>query len=376
MPMTMEVGIFQLLPAPETLSDREVIEQALWEVDCAEAGGFGSVWVAEHHLSPFGLVGTPSVYAAAVAQRTRRVEVGYAVAVLPLHHPLRLAEEIAWVDNLSRGRLLVGLGPGFSPYDFGAFGVPLDERHARMKEGEAILRGALSQQTFSYAGRFWRIPPVTLRPRPFRGSAPPFLRASSSLESLRRAALDGARLLLGLKPIAQIAERIAAYRECRSRLGCPAAQIDGEVADFRVLRRVSLAASDEQALADARQALRWETLAARRIHGAGNDGGTVVTDDSAGSAGSRGSDDSAGSASDAASAVPGGCIGTPEAVLRELLALRALGVRHVIAWLNFGDMPFAKVRRSMELLSREVIPALAGEAETLAPRRARGATGS
>src|SRR5437879_2052726 len=64
---TMEIGIFQLLPAPETLSDREVIEQALWEVDCAEAGGFGSVWITEHHLSSFGLVGAPSVYAAAVA---------------------------------------------------------------------------------------------------------------------------------------------------------------------------------------------------------------------------------------------------------------------------------------------------------------------
>src|SRR6266851_1431297 len=117
---TMEIGIFQLLPAPEALSDREVIEQALWEEDCAEAGGYGSVWITEHHLSSFGLVGAPSVYAAAVAQRTRRVRIGYAIAVLPLHHPLRLAEEIAWVGHLSNGRLLVGVGPGFSPYEFGA----------------------------------------------------------------------------------------------------------------------------------------------------------------------------------------------------------------------------------------------------------------
>jgi alkanesulfonate monooxygenase SsuD/methylene tetrahydromethanopterin reductase-like flavin-dependent oxidoreductase (luciferase family) len=176
----MEIGIFQLLPAPEALSDREVIEQALWEVDCAEAGGFGSVWITEHHLSSFGLVGAPSVYAAAVAQRTQRVRIGYAIAVLPLHHPLRLAEEIAWVGHLSRGRLLVGVGPGFSPYEFDAFGVPLGERHARLEEGSAILRAALSGEPFSYAGRFWSIPPVTLRPRPFQGCAPPFLRASSS----------------------------------------------------------------------------------------------------------------------------------------------------------------------------------------------------
>src|SRR5260370_23208517 len=130
----MEIGIFQLLPAAETASDQEVIAQALWEADFAEAGGVGSVWVPEHHLSSFGLIGAPSVYAAAVAQRTRRLAIGYAVAVLPLHHPLRLAEEIAWVDNLSQGRLLVGLGPGFSPFEFAAYGVPLRERHARPVE--------------------------------------------------------------------------------------------------------------------------------------------------------------------------------------------------------------------------------------------------
>jgi alkanesulfonate monooxygenase SsuD/methylene tetrahydromethanopterin reductase-like flavin-dependent oxidoreductase (luciferase family) len=355
--MTLELGIFQLLPAPETLSDQEVIEQALWEVDFAEAGGFGSVWITEHHLSSFGLIGTPSVYAAAVAQRTRRVEIGYAIAVLPLHHPLRLAEEIAWVDNLSRGRLLVGVGPGFSPFELGAFGVPLDERHERLLEGSAILRRALSQRTFSHAGRFWSIPEVALRPRPYRGRAPLFLRASSSGESLRQAAAEGMPLMLGLQPIEQLAGCIAAYRARRAALGRPASEIDGEVGEFRVLRRVCLAASDGEALADARRALRWETATARRVHQAGSHAGAEA----------RLADGSG--VDEAATTLAGGCVGTPASVLRELLELRALGVRHVIAWLNFGDLPFAKVRRSMELLAREVIPALA-EPEALAALRA------
>jgi len=342
----MEIGIFQLLPAPEALSDREVIEQALWEVDFAEAGGFGSVWIAEHHLSSFGLVGAPSVYAAAVAQRTRRVRIGYAVAVLPLHHPLRLAEEIAWVGHLSRGRLLVGVGPGFSPYDFGAYGVPLAERHARLAEGSAILRAALSGEPFSYTGRFWSVPPVTLRPRPFGGCAPPLLRASSSEESLREAARDGVPVMFGLAATAQIAERIAAYRACAAELGRPAAEIDRQVAEFRVLRRVVLADGDEDALdalAGARRALRWEarTAAVHAVHAVDAADGTAAAD---------------------AAEVAGGLVGTPGTVLRELAALRALGIRHVIAWLSFGDLPHAKVRRSMELLRDEVLPALAGEA--------------
>jgi alkanesulfonate monooxygenase SsuD/methylene tetrahydromethanopterin reductase-like flavin-dependent oxidoreductase (luciferase family) len=368
----MEIGIFQLLPAPEALSDREVIEQALWEVDCAEAGGFGSVWITEHHLSSFGLIGAPSVYAAAVAQRTRRVRIGYAIAVLPLHHPLRLAEEIAWVGHLSGGRLLVGVGPGFSPYEFGAFGVPLAERHARLEEGSAILRAALSGKPFSYAGRFWTIPPVTLRPRPFQGCAPPFLRASSSVESLREAARDGVPVMFGLATTAQIAERIALYRACAADLGRPAAEIDRQVAEFRVLRRVVLAAGDDEALADARQALRWEARTARRVHRAAGDGGVGKETGGTGGAGGAAKladgsdpDDEAGAAGAADPAdgaeVAGGCVGTPRTVLRELAALRALGVRHVIAWLNFGDLPFAKVRRSMELLRDEVLPALAGD---------------
>jgi alkanesulfonate monooxygenase SsuD/methylene tetrahydromethanopterin reductase-like flavin-dependent oxidoreductase (luciferase family) len=367
----MEIGIFQLLPAPEALSDREVIEQALREVDQAEAGGYGSVWITEHHLSSFGLIGTPSVYAAAVAQRTRRMQIGYAIAVLPLHHPLRLAEEIAWVDNLSQGRLLVGLGPGFSAYEFGAFGVPLEERHARLQEGSAILRGALSQETFSHAGRFWTIPPVTLRPRPFHGTAPPFLRASSSVESLRQAAQDGTPVMLGLKPAAEIAACVAAYRARRAELGVPASEVDREVAEFRVLRRVCVAASEEEALADARQALLWEAATARRVHGGGQ-GAAVGGGVAAGAATEAaakladGSEVAAGAGS-AVAEVTGGCVGTPQTVLRELLALRALGIRHVIAWLNFGDMPYPKVRRSMELLGREVIPALAAGARARGP---------
>jgi alkanesulfonate monooxygenase SsuD/methylene tetrahydromethanopterin reductase-like flavin-dependent oxidoreductase (luciferase family) len=364
----MEIGIFQLLPAPEALSDREVIEQALWEVDFAEAGGFGSVWITEHHLSSFGLVGAPSVYAAAVAQRTRRVRIGYAIAVLPLHHPLRLAEEIAWVGHLSRGRLLVGVGPGFSPYEFGAFGVPLAERHARLEEGSAILRAALSGEPFSYTGRFWNIPPVTLRPRPFQGCAPPFLRASSSAESLREAARDGVPVMFGLASTAQIAERITAYRACAAGLGRPAAEIDRQVAEFRVLRRVVVAAGEDEALADARQALRWEARTARRVHRVAADGGAAGDgrgNETGGTSGAAkladGSDPADGVDAAEAAEVAGGLVGTPRTVLRELAALRELGIRHVIAWLNFGDLPFAKVRRSMELLRDEVLPALAGE---------------
>jgi alkanesulfonate monooxygenase SsuD/methylene tetrahydromethanopterin reductase-like flavin-dependent oxidoreductase (luciferase family) len=329
----MEIGVFLLLPAPATVTDHEVIEEALWEVDFAEAGGFGSVWIAEHHLSPFGLVGAPSVLAAAVAQRTARIQIGYAVAVVPLHHPVRLAEEIAWVHNLSRGRLLVGLGAGFSPYELGAFGVPLAERGERLEEGEAILRGLLEQESFGWTGKHWRFPPMTLRPRPYRGVAPLLLRASAGGVSLRGAALAGRPVMLGLAPFGRLAEAVAAYRAAGAEAGRSAGEIERAVGELRVLRRISVAASDAEAVAQASHAVAWEAATARRFHGAGDEG--------------------------AAAPLDGGCIGSPATVLRELLALRALGIRHVMAWVTFGDLPAAAARRSLELLRREVLPGLA-----------------
>ena len=332
----MDVGIFQLVPSPDGSSDRAAIEQALWEADFAEASGFDAVWIAEHHLSSFGLVGAPSVYAAAISQRTRRVDIGYGVAVVPLHHPARLAEEIAWLTHLSGGRVLVGLGPGFSPFEFAAFGVPLEERHERLEEGAAVVRGLLAEATFSHRGKHWTLPPVTLRPRPF--AVPPLLRASSGPESLRRAAEAGQPVLLGLKPFRELEKSLESYRSIRGERGVPARDIDREIAGFRVLRRVVVAESDREALADARSALAFEAETARRVHGGEDAPATPPVE------------------------ISGGCVGSPEAVLDGLRALSELGIRHVIAWMNFGDLAHSKIRRSMELLASEVLPRLSASA--------------
>ncbi|MCS6802259.1 MAG: LLM class flavin-dependent oxidoreductase [Chloroflexota bacterium] len=365
----MEIGIFQLLSQPEGVSDREVIEQALWEVDFAEANGFHTVWVTEHHLSEYGMIGSPSVYAAAVAQRTRRLRIGYGVAVVPLHHPIRLAEEIAWVDQLSEGRLWVGVGPGFSPYEFEAFGVPLEERNARLEEGVAILQGLLANEAFSFQGRFWHFPEVRLKPRPYTTPHPPFMLASSGEESLRRAARLGLPALIGFRPNEELAARIATYRQIRAELGVPEERLREEVRQLGVLRRVHVADSDEEAMADIVPPLLWYTVTGLRIH---RPNAPVAIDPKTGSRLGIYVPPQTGSLPDgsAAPALPtpeevirhseGGMIaGTPETVLRQLRELQALGVGHVIAWMNFGNLPYAKVRRSMELFAREVLPALA-----------------
>jgi len=332
----MDIGLFQLLPAPEGVSDDAVVGRVLREADFAEARGFDSVWIAEHHLSSFGLAGAPSVLAAAVAQRTRRIGIGYAVAVVPLHHPVRLAEEIAWLTHLSRGRALVGLGPGFSPFEFAGYGVPVDERRERCEEGAAIVRGLLAGGPFEHRGRFWTVPPVTLRPRAFGGKPPKFFRPSSGAESLRAAAEAGDPLLLGLKPMEEIERAVASYREIRAAHGIAVSAVNAEIAEFRVLRRVVVSEDGGEAWRLARRALAWEVRTAKSVHEGVADAGE----------------------SEEAVEIPGGCVGTPAEVAAGLAGLEALGISRVIAWVNFGDLPYEAVDRTLELLATEVMPRL------------------
>jgi alkanesulfonate monooxygenase SsuD/methylene tetrahydromethanopterin reductase-like flavin-dependent oxidoreductase (luciferase family) len=125
----MRLGLFLILPQPPGTSPQQVFEAALDDARTAEQLGFDSVWVTEHHGSDYGLSAAPSVVAAAIAARTTRVAIGYAVNVTPLHLPVRLAEEIATVDQISGGRVIAGFGPGYSPVEFRSVGAEFASRH-------------------------------------------------------------------------------------------------------------------------------------------------------------------------------------------------------------------------------------------------------
>lgn len=333
----MDIGVFQLLPRGRASTDREVVAQALWEVDFAERHGFESIWVTEHHFSGFGSIGVPSVYAAGIAQRTKRIRIGYGVAVVPLHHPLRLAEEISWVDHLSEGRAVIGVGPGFSAFEFGGFGVPVDERHSRFLEGFDIVRRALAEPNITFEGRR-----LAIRPRPYTHPHPRFYWASTSDESLRKAGAEGMPLLFGLEPVAEIAERLQRYRAIRSEGGASPEAINREIGEMYVLRRICVADSDALALREAREPLRWQNEMRIRVHERGEAVLTVPVS-------------SDGSMYDV---VDKGCFGTVQTVARRLEELRVFGLRKVIGWFHFGNMPHGSVRRSMQLMATGVIPGL------------------
>jgi alkanesulfonate monooxygenase SsuD/methylene tetrahydromethanopterin reductase-like flavin-dependent oxidoreductase (luciferase family) len=136
--------------------------ECLAEVALADELGLDTVWLSEHHLTPDGMSPAPLVLAAAIAARTTRIRIGTSVLVLPLHQPLRLAEEAAVVDLLSRGRLVLGVGQGYAEREFAAFGVPRRERARLLEDGVVVLREALT------TGRTGPLPvtPSPLRPVP------------------------------------------------------------------------------------------------------------------------------------------------------------------------------------------------------------------
>src|SRR5262252_9699454 len=137
--MTINFGKFLLMQSPSARSSQEIYARGLEVAQAAESLGFGNVWLAEHHFSTYGYLSRPAQLATYIAAKTTRIRVGTAVIVVPLHHPLVIAEEIATLDLLSGGRLDVGLGRGYQPYEFERFGLELSTSRDRWEEAVDVI---------------------------------------------------------------------------------------------------------------------------------------------------------------------------------------------------------------------------------------------
>ena len=151
----MDCGTFLLLQSPSGQDHAEVFARATEMTQAADRLGFDSVWCAEHHFSTYGYLSRPLMFAMHLAAQTERIRVGSAVVVLPLHHPLVVAEEIATADLLSGGRLDVGLGRGYQKYEFERLGHTLDESRERFDESVDILLKAFEGKPFAHEGKHY-----------------------------------------------------------------------------------------------------------------------------------------------------------------------------------------------------------------------------
>ena len=179
----------------------ESFDDDLGFFELAEKLGYDKVWIAEHLFSTYGLVTSTQVYAAAIAQRTKKVRIGMAVCAIPFNHPLRTASDFALVDILSHGRLDFGVGRAYQPHEFVGLGVPMDQSREMLAEGLDIVLKSWTQEKISYKGKFWTIPePVEVLPKPVQKPHPPVYQATISPESFEQAARAGINICRWPRP--------------------------------------------------------------------------------------------------------------------------------------------------------------------------------
>ncbi|MBT6277740.1 MAG: LLM class flavin-dependent oxidoreductase, partial [Chromatiales bacterium] len=193
----MQFGTFLLLQSPSARSSEEIFGRGTDIAQAADALGFDSIWCAEHHFSTYGYLSRPLMYALHLAKETDRIRVGSAVVVVPLHHPLIIAEEIATADVLSGGRLDVGLGRGYQRYEFERLGHDLRESRGRWEESVDILLEAFKGKPFSYEGRYFNFEETTVYPVPTQKPHPPIWVVGQSPESVAATLKRGFNLVSG-----------------------------------------------------------------------------------------------------------------------------------------------------------------------------------
>ena len=246
----MDFGLFFLMQRDDAWDEGRVYDSALAQMLSAESLGYHSVWIAEHHFNDYGLCPAPPVLAAFIAARTRTLRFGMGVSLLPLHHPVELAEQLAVLDVLSGGRLDVGIGRGGSVQDYQTFQSERAEARVRVEEGIALLQRAWSGEPFDFQGRFHSAERLHVRPRPTQRPHPPLFMATNSEDSVRSAARLGLPTLSSFfVPVPELQRRHGVYRETARAAGRSDAEIGA-------LQRVSWGMRVVHVARDRREALR------------------------------------------------------------------------------------------------------------------------
>ena len=176
---------------PSGANMARLIDEIVAEAEACEANGWDGVFLTEHHQQRDGYLPNPLLMAGLVGMRTRRLKVGTCVLLLPLHHPVHVAEDCAVIDLATKGRLVLSIGAGYQALDYQAFGVPSKRPGARTEEALAIIRRAWTGEPFSFQGEFFRYENLRVTPTPYRRPGPPVWMASWTPPGLARAARVG-----------------------------------------------------------------------------------------------------------------------------------------------------------------------------------------
>lgn len=218
----MEFGIFHEFERSPESTEAAAFDAAFDLVDAAERWGLDAVWLAELHFSPKrSVLSAPLTIASAIAARTSHIKIGTAVQVLPLCHPLQLAEEAATVDHISHGRLIFGVGRSGFARVYQHYGVPYAESRQRFAETLEVVRRAWTQETFSFEGEHFRFDETCVVPKPYQKPHPPIRVAATSPDTFPTIGAQGFDIFAAVRlgTLAELAPNIAAYRSAYAEAG-------------------------------------------------------------------------------------------------------------------------------------------------------------
>jgi alkanesulfonate monooxygenase SsuD/methylene tetrahydromethanopterin reductase-like flavin-dependent oxidoreductase (luciferase family) len=324
----------------------EQYEHRLQLIEAYDRSGFHAYHLAEHHATPLGMAPSPSVFLAAVAQRSRRLRLGPLVYTLSLHHPLRVVEEICMLDQMSGGRLELGVGRGISPHEVSYYGVDPAKAQAMYVEALAVILRALTARTLTFEGEFYRFRDVPIEMEPVQRPHPPLWYGMARPDGVPWAAANKVNIVCsgGAPVVRKITDR---YRSEWLAAG----NREEDMPLVGMTRSVVVAETDREALDIARRAYRcwyrsfillWEKHGTRPVNAFYPDNFDEVQQGGFGIA------------------------GAPATVRDTLLEqARMAGNSYFVCRFAFGDLSLEESLRSVDLFARSVMPAFDGPA----PRR-------
>ena len=338
----MKFGGFWLLQSPGVRPTQEVYGNALEQMVLADELGYDSVWLAEHHFSNYGYCPNPLPLAIKVAQVTKKVRIGTAVLVLPIWHPLRLAEDIALTDLLTEGRLEVGFGRGYQKYEFDRIGLDIQESRERSEETLDIVIKAFTSDSFTHEGHYYQIPETAIYPKPIQKPHPPFWIAATTPESIQSTVRRGLNLFTtgSTRPLSIVENTWGVFQDTLKAEG------KDSHAEFAVQQQVFVADTDEEARREMENPL-WHFRMVTRLRGATErvEKGVAYVDPVEG-------EPSLDELFESRTIT-----GSPKTVIEKLQRyVDAVGMTHLNCVMALGAIENEKVKHSLRLFAEHVMP--------------------
>jgi alkanesulfonate monooxygenase SsuD/methylene tetrahydromethanopterin reductase-like flavin-dependent oxidoreductase (luciferase family) len=352
----MKFGWLTLAHSPSPDLDAQGIFEQLDQAVLAEDLGFDGVWLTEHNFTGESVYADPIPFAAALAMRTSRIRIGFAVIQMALRHPVRLATQLSLLDNLSKGRLDVGVGRGtiFNEYEFVGYGLRSHDARERMAETLEVLTRAWTDTPLDFKGKYFNLRLPELRPVPVQKPHPPIWHSVATAASFRMCGEKGVPILTARIPVDQVGPRLKQYAE-----GLASSGLDDN-AQKSLLRRAGIwrwvyvgesRAAAEGELVEALVATRRHMNHARQDL---NPSDFRVEQAML----NPWSDPSFSEEAAIRFALDSGTlIGTPRDVAEQVAELRSAGVGHLLCQMSFGYLDHAKITASMRRFGETVIPA-------------------